>query len=121
MKAFDRLPRSILDAAVRHRIFEWIALVDCLEYRSALAQELAVDVVHGQVAIAHRPLQQAGGAGEDADHGEPVFLNGAIGDRAYGGIQPGAIAAGSQHADAVVLQLEFAHPGPSPFSIRPRV
>ena len=74
-EAIDRLLRSVLDAAVRHRILERIALVDRLQHRAALTQELAVDVFHRQVAIAYRPLQQPGGAGDDADDLESIFLN----------------------------------------------
>ena len=74
-ETLDRLLRSVLDAAVRHRILERIAFVDRLQHRAALPQELAVDVFHCQVAIAYRPFQQPGGAGDDADDLESIFLN----------------------------------------------
>ncbi len=122
VEALDRLVRPVLHGAVRHRILERIALVDRLQHRAALAQELAVHVLHRQVAMAYRPFQQPGGAGDDADHGEPIFPNRVIGDGANGGVQAGAVAARGQHADAVVLQPELAHtpaclPVPAPARI----
>ena len=121
-KALDRLRRPVLDAAVRHRVLERIALVDGFQHRAALAQELAVDVVHRQVAIAHRPFQHTGSAGEDADDGQSVFLNGAVGDRAYGGVQSGAVAAGGQHAPMrLCFSLNSLMPACLPFACaRPR-